>query len=395
MCKKNDVSFPLLRLALIAAVAAGVSGCSKKTEADRSAPLPAPVETALIETGPIRALRTFSGALEARASFVVSPKIGGRLEAMLVDIGDPVDRGAVVAKLDDAEYQQDLAQTEADLLVAKANLAEAQSALEIAKRAMERAKTLSDRGVASDAELDAAKSSLLAREAGVEVYQAQIIRAQATVQSARIRLGYADVKALWASDDSRRVVAERFVDEGQTVSANTPLLQIVDIDPLSGVFFVTEKDYANLRIGQRVDIRTDAFPDEAFIGRIERIAPVFRETSRQARVEISVPNSDLQLKPGMFIRADVEVQRQANATIVPAESIVTRSDEQGVCIVGPDGKSALWRPVELGIRDGKRVQISGDGLAGRVITLGQQLIEDGSAIAIAEENAEALGKTVQ
>ncbi|MCF7848743.1 MAG: efflux RND transporter periplasmic adaptor subunit [Kiritimatiellales bacterium] len=395
MRKINFISSCWLHLSFAVAVAAGVAGCSDKTDEKRSARPPAPVETARIETGPIRALRTFSGALEARAAFVVSPKIGGRLEAMLVDIGDPVARGAVVAKLDDAEYQQDLAQTEADLLVAKANLAEAQSSLEIAKRAMERARTLSERGVASDAELDAAQSGLLAKEAGVEVHEAQITRAQAAVQSAKIRLGYADVRALWAGGDTRRFVAERFVDEGQTVSANTPLLQIVAIDPLSGVFFVTERDYANLQIGQPVDIRTDAYPDGKFIGKIERIAPVFRETSRQARVEISVPNTDLKLKPGMFIRAQVEVGRHENATIVPAESIVTRADTQGVFLAASDGTIAHWRSVEVGIRNGKHVQVSGDGLTGRVITLGQQLIEDGSAIAIAEERAGAPGKTVQ
>lgn len=361
-----------------------VAGCSKDTEEqDRNRP-PAPVEVAPIETGTIRALRTFSGALEPRAQFVVSPKIGGRLEAMLVDIGDSVERGAVVARLDDAEYQQDLAQAEAELLVARANLAEAQSALEIATRAMERTKTLRERGVASEAELDSARSELLAREAGVEVRQAEIARAEAAVATARIRLGYAEVRALWADEDPSRVVAERFVDEGQTVTANTPLLQIVDIDPLSGIFYVTEKEYAYLKIGQPVELRTDAFPEKIFTGSIERIAPVFRENSRQARVEITIPNSDQHLKPGMFIRANVEVRRNEHATIVPAEAIVTRSDEQGIFIVAPDGQHAQWHPVSVDIREGGRVQLVGNELAGQVVTLGQQLIEDGSAITIAD-----------
>lgn len=362
----------------------GLAGCSERQEDRRGERPPAPVEVADIEKGPIRSLRTYSGALEPQASFIVSPKIGGRLEAMLVDIGDSVERGAVVARLDDAEYQQDMAQMEADLLVARANLGQAISALEIARRAMERAQTLSDRGVASDAELDAARSQLLAREAGVEVQQAQITRAQAAVEAARIRLGYAEVEALWADNDARRVVAERFVDEGQTVTANTPLLQIVDIDPLSGVFFVTEMEYAYLEIGQQVEVRTDAYPDRKFAGSIERIAPVFRVNSRQARVEITVPNDDLRLKPGMFIRANVEVRLEENATIVPAESIVKRSETQGIFLVTPDGQHAQWIPVSVGIRDGDRVQLIGEELEGRVVTLGQQLIESGSSITIAD-----------
>ena len=359
-----------------------LGGCSKDAQERQAQRPPAPVEVAEIETASIRALRTFSGALEPRASFVVSPKIGGRLEAMLVDIGDSVERGAVVARIDDAEYQQDCAQAEAELLVAEANLAEAGSALEIATRAMERTRTLSDRGVASDAELDSARSELLAREARVEVQQAQIARANASVATARIRLGYAEVNAQWADDDPSRVVAERFVDEGQTVTANTPLLQIVDIDPLSGVFFVTEKEYAYLKAGQSVEVLTDAYPDQTFAGTIERIAPVFRENSRQARVEIMVPNDGQHLKPGMFIRANVEVRREENATVVPSESIVTRSDMQGIFLVADDGKHARWLPVSVGIREGDRVQLVGEPLEGRVVTLGQQLIEDGSAITL-------------
>lgn len=373
---------------LAVGLASGLTGCSDHNEEQRGERPPAPVEVVEIRIGSIRALRTFSGALEARSSFIVSPKIGGRLEEMLVDIGDPVERGGVVARLDDAEYRQALAQAQAELLVARANLAEAKSALVIAERAMERTQTLFERGVASDAELDTARSSLLASEAGVEVRQAQIARSEAAVEAERIRLGYAEVQALWADADRSRVVAERFVDEGQTVTANTPLLQIVDIDPLSGVFYVTEKEYAYLKIGQQADVLTDAYADQRFTGRIERIAPVFRENSRQARVEIAVPNADQRLKPGMFIRAIVEVRRDEQAIIVPAVSIVTRSDEQGIFLVAEDGRHAAWRTVKTGIREGEQVQVMGEGLEGRVITLGQQLIEDGSEIALAE-SAEA------
>ena len=386
--QKHQTYYPVLILYLAALLA----GCSEGPGERQLERPPAPVETAAVERGLIRALRTFSGAMEARSAFVVSPKIGGRLEAMLVDIGDSVERGGVVARLDDDEYRQNLAQAQADLLVARANLVEAESALEIAKRAMERTETLSARGVASDAELDAARSELLAREAGVQVQQAQIARAEAAVEAARIRLGYAEVEALWADDDPSRVVAERYVDEGQTVGANAPLLEIVDLDPLAGVFYVTEKDYANLRIGQRAAVRTDAFPGEIFTGRIERIAPVFRQNSRQARVEIAVPNADLRLKPGMFIRADVEVRRAEDAVIVPAESIVTRSDAEGLFLVDPDGGHAVWRAVEVGIREGDRVQVTGDGIEGRVITLGQQLIQDGSAITVADNGMTPAGE---
>lgn len=370
-------------------LAAFLSGCSGPDEPAREqARPPAPVNVAGVERGPIRLLRTFSGTLESGAEFVVSPKVGGRLEAIAAQIGQPVTRGTVVARLDDDEHEQALIQTEADLLVAKANLAESKSVLEIAQREIDRTTTLFGRGVASDAELDAAKSELLATEARVQVFEAQVTRAEAAVQAAKIRIAYAQVTAAWPEGDEKRLIAERYVDAGQTIAANDPLLRIVDLDPLVGVFYVTEKDYARLTRGQQVQLATDAFPDETFEGSIAHISPVFQESSRQARVELTIPNADYRLKPGMFIRATVELDRAPDAIIVPESALVTRQDNQGVFLVGPDGASAKWQPVNLGIREGDRVQILRPVLEGNVITLGQHLIDDGSAIAIANPAAD-------
>lgn len=372
-----------------------ISGCGEDGSNARTGQRPpAPVEVAPVERGVIRELRVFSGALEASASFLVSPKVSGLLESIRVDIGDIVEPGAVVATLDDAEYQQALAQAEADLLVAKANLMESKSNLTIAQRAMERSRVLRERGVASEAEYDIAQSDLLATEAQLEVQQAQVKRAESAVQSARIQLSYTEVRALWSSgaggagDRSPRLVAERFADEGQTFNALSPLLRIVDLDPLTGVFFVSEKDYPQLSVGQSVDLETDAYPGEVFKASIERIAPVFQESSRQARIEITVPNADARLKPGMFVRSKVEVRAVDEAYIVPDVAIVKRSDTQGIFQVGEDGQSARWRTVEVGIREGKRVQIRGEDLDGQVIVLGQQLVEDGSAITVVSEQSE-------
>lgn len=360
----------------------------------RSRP-PAPVEVAEIETGLIRERRTFSGTLEASESFAVSPKVGGRIEALFYDLGDTVAQGAVVARLDDAEFQQDLASAEAERMVARANLTEAESALVIARRAIERSEALRERGVASEAELDAARSELLAQEARVEVARAGEARAEAALENARIRVGYTEVRAQWRGPGEARFVARRYADEGQNINANEPLLQIVALDPVVAVFFVTERDYRLLRPEQPVELRTDAQPGERFLGRIARIAPVFEAASRQARIEVEIPNAEAALKPGMFVRAEVELSREESAMIVPFESIERRSDVSGVFIVSEDGSRALWRPVKVGIREGDRVQVMGSGLSGRVIRLGQQLVEDGSAIMIAGPLSDTVEQAAQ
>ncbi|MGD8309132.1 MAG: efflux RND transporter periplasmic adaptor subunit, partial [Chromatiales bacterium] len=255
-----------------------------------------------------------------------------------------------------------------------------------AERDLQRVESLRERGVSSESERDLAKADQLAKQARVQVGRAEVARAEAQLETARIRLGYTEVTADWRGGDDQRIVAERYVDEGETVSANAPLLRIVELDPITGVFFVTERDYALLGPGQAASLATDAYPGEAFQGRIVRIAPVFRETTRQARVELRVANPDGRLKPGMFVRATVVLDRARDAVIVPEQALVTRDGRSGVFVVDGDGESVAWRSLQVGIRDGRQVQVLGDLAGSRVVTLGQQLLDDGSEIRVADES---------
>lgn len=340
-----------------------------------------PVETAAVERGAIEQRRTFTGTLTPHAEFVVAPKIGGRIEQLAVDLADTVSRGQVVARLDDDEYVQAVAQVQADLAVAQANLAEAEALLSIAERELVRVERLRDRGVSSESQLDVARADQLARQAHVQVTRAQVTRAQAELQSQRIRLGYTTVAASWREGAERRVVAERHVDEGETVAANAPLLRIVELDPVVAVFNVTERDYALLDTGQGVQLTTDAFPGEVFAGTITRIAPVFRESTRQARVEARVDNPALRLKAGLFVRVTVVLERIEDATIVPERALVQRDSGTGVFALSADRASVAWHPVQTGIQHGDRVQVMDPALSGEVVTLGQQLLEHGAAVA--------------
>jgi len=348
-----------------------------------------PVEVAQIRRGPIALQRTFSGELEALAEFVVAPKVSGRVVSVFGNIADTVRRGQVVAELDNDEYVQAVAQAQADLVVARANLSQAASATEIADREFKRTESLLKRGIASDSEFDAASQEKLARQAQLKVAAAQVTKAESSLETANIRLGYTKVTAGWTGGAENRVVAERYVDEGQTVAASTPLLMIVELQPIIGVVYVTERDYARLTPGQLVVLKTEAFPDEQFSGRIERIAPVFRKATRQARVEMTIDNPQYRLKPGMFIRTAVVLTRVADATIIPEQALIIRDDRNGVFMVNEDGQSVTWREVKIGIREGDRVQVEGQGLSGRVVTLGQQLLKDGSAIMIHDGQGES------
>lgn len=355
----------------------------KPTRAKREA-RPAPVVTAPVELTTITLARSFNGTLEARAEFVAAPKVSGVVVELAVDLGDTVGRGQRVAKLDDAEFRQAVALAAAELKVAEANLSEARKLLAIADRELKRIDQLSARGVSSASQRDEAQAEQLAKQAHVEVTLAEVEAAAAKLESAKIRHGYTSVNADWHGEDAERIVAERYMDAGGTVGANTPLLKIVRLAPITAVLFVTERDYAGLHKGQAADLTTDAYPKRVFAGRVERIAPVFRESTRQARVEIRVDNPDLALKPGMFVRATIALATLDQATVVPFQALTRRDDQDGLFVLSEDRTRVAWRPVEVGIREGDRVAVDGDGLHGEVVILGQQLLDDDSPVLLPE-----------
>lgn len=343
-----------------------------------------PVETAEVVIGTIEEKRSFSGTLEPSAETAVASRVGGRVSRVIVQLADTVSRGDIVVELDPAEVQQEVARAEANLAVAQARRREAENRLAIASRELERARQLADRGISSPADLDNVQAEHLVRSSALEVAKAEVSSAVAALESARIRLEDTRVRALWEEGDADRLVARRMVEEGDIVSANEPLLRVVEIDPVRAVFFVPERDYSLLQNGQAVELTTDAWPGTRFPAKIHRIAPVFQEQSRQARVEIRAENAEARLKPGMFLRATVTLQRRENTPIVPESALTRRNNTQGVFLIDEKTRTVRWREVTPGIRNAGRVEVSGDEIRGRVVSLGQQLLEDGSPVLLPE-----------
>ncbi len=380
----------LIGIAAIPFIGAFVlSGCFRETGADedrgsQKKAAPAPVEVSPILRQQIERRRTFSGTVEAGAQFVVAPKVSGRIVSLFVDISDEVSRGAVVARLDNDEFRHVVAQAEANLAVVNANVLQALAGLQIAEREHERVRALVDREIATQSELDTAEAERATQDAAVQVEQAQVLRAKAQLASAETRLDYTEITATWSDGEDGRIVAQRFVDVGDTVAANTPLFSIVKIDPVKTIITVTEGDYPHLKPGQRVEVTTDALGEKTFVGRISRIAPVFQERSRQARVELQLPNPDSLLKPGMFARAEVVLETVDDGIVVPEAAVVTRNGTTGVFVLVEKKSTVLWKEVVIGIQQGGFTQIKGVELSGRVVTLGHQLIDSESPVTVLE-----------
>jgi RND family efflux transporter MFP subunit len=339
------------------------------------------VEIAPIVEGSIRDLGIFSGTLIPKSYFTVVPKISGRIKALYVDIGDRLARNQLVALLEDEEYQQAVIQAEADLAVAKANIEEAQSALDLARKELERSESLYRKGILSNAQIDTARALANAQDSKYKVAAAQLSNREAALEGARVRLSYTRIRASWETDAGGRYVGERFVNAGAMVSSNAPILSVIELQPITAVIHVTEKDYFRLKPEQHVGLTSGAFPGAEFRGRVARIAPLLKETSREARVEVEIENPDRVLKPGMFINARIEFASRPAARIVPYSAVVTRAGRQGVFLADLEAKKAVFLPVTLGIIEGERAEILEPARAsGHVVTLGHHLLEDGTAL---------------
>ncbi|UCG46594.1 MAG: efflux RND transporter periplasmic adaptor subunit [Phycisphaerales bacterium] len=358
---------------------------SESGKAGRRAGLSVAVETRPIYKDVIRDIGVFTGSLEPKSQFVVAPKVAGWLKKLLVDVGDTVQRNQVIALLDDEEFAQQVEQARAELEVAKANAANCASDLEIARREYERAKVLREKKIASVSELDLSEAAFNASQTRHKVSLAQVAQKDAALKTAQVRLSYTKVQSFWEEGDPTRVVGERFVDEGALLQVNEPVVSILENDPLTAVVHVIERDYPKVSVGQEAVVTSDAYPGRTFAGRIARIAPLLKESSRQARVEVDVPNPDFLLKPGMFVRARVEFASREQATLIPLPALVRREGKEGIFIADTDKSKARFVPVRTGIISGEVVEILEPEVSGLVITLGNHLLEDGSAITLPDK----------
>ncbi len=344
-----------------------------------------PVEVTDIKQETIRKISQFTGTLKPSTRFVISPKIPGRLEKILVNIGDAVENGSLIAVLDGEEYSLAVAQAQAEREVSRANRQDSESAMETARRELDRVKELRLQKIASEAELDAAEARYNTARAAYEVARAQIQQREAALEAARVRLSYTRIHAGWTNGDEKRIVSERFIDAGNMLRANDPIVAIVDIDPVVARINIIESDFPEIRIGQRAIISTDAYPNRTFEGHVVRRAPVIAEESRQAVVEIEVANNELLLAPGMYVRSRIEFERKHDAIVIPASSVVRREGVRGIFIADTNTQAASFVPVETGIVEGERMEITSPDIQGLVVTLGQHLLVDGSPVRITEK----------
>lgn len=333
------------------------------------------VDTAATSRQDIVDYITAVGNLVGQATVDIQPRVAGRIDVMAVKLGDRVTKGQQVAKIEDRELQEQIRQAQANLDVNKATVTNRESDEKVAASVLSRTRTQHERGLASTQALEDAEARHSATASQVLVAKAQQSQTAARIEELKITLSNTTI--LSPVDG---FVSRRMLDVGAFAGANTVMLTVVDIGTVRLQTNLVEKGFKRVVPGVAAEVEVDAFPGEQFRGEVSRVAPVFDPATRTAVMEIEVPNPGFRLKPGMYARVKLTVDRRANALTVPRNAVVDTEGKRGVFFV-EGGQNARFREVKTGLQDNERVEIL-EGLQDgeRVITIGALALRDGDRI---------------
>ena len=337
------------------------------------------ISTVMPEHKSLADIRSFTGTLKPNSTFDLAAKVPGKLLTISGSLGDRLNPGQKIAKIDDVEYIQALQQAKADLETGKAQLLDAKISLEQAERDFDRYQKLHESKVYSDAQFDLAQSTLNSKRAIAAMREAEVARLQAVADNAATRLDDTDICAEWKS--GTRFIAKRFVDPGALIAANQPLMTVIDISSLKAEINVIERDYPKLKLKHPAVLTTDAYPGKTFSGYVANISQDLNANTRQAPVLIKIPNADNELKPGMFVRVNIEFDRRDNAVTLPREAFVKRQNRDGVFVYLKDEGVVHFVPVTTGLTVGNDIEIiEPSDIKLPVVTLGNHQLFDGTPV---------------
>ena len=345
------------------------------------------IETEIVTAAPIAGVVTATGKIlvpEDRTA-VIGPVNEGRIVKLYAGQGSKVRKGQKLAELESA----DIDQAEADYLKALADAENAKRSaaaeIKLAQQTYDRTKALYEKTVVPGKNLQSAEHDLEVAKATAENNAAST---KATLTAARrhlliLGLNDAAIDALGSKPGLAAtfslnspidgVVVERDATIGATVGTDTNVFKIIDTSRVWVDANVFEKDLPRVRVGQGVKLTVTAFPGTTFSGRVIFINSVVDPDSRTVKVRTEVPNPDGRLKPDMF--ANIEIITDVNSTAISVPQSAVLEDEGKSVVFVAEGNAYKQRQVQLGIKNGDRVEIV-DGLnsGDKVVTKGNYLL---------------------
>ena len=275
-------------------------------------------KTALVDRGPITAIVTATGTVNPVVSVQVGSQVSGKITQLMADYNSVVTKGQVLATIDPQPFQARVSQASASLKSGRGNLAKAKNMANQRKLELNRMKTLLRQQFVSQADLDLAATNFRDAQAQVEIAQAQVDQAVATLASAELDLGYTTIYS-----PVNGIVVSRNVDVGQTVAASfqTPTLFVIaqNLTQMQVDTNVSESDIGGVAEGKPASFRVDAYPKQFFEGTVTQVrnAPISIQNVVTYDVVITVDNRELKLKPGMTANVTIVTAKKENPLRVP------------------------------------------------------------------------------
>ena len=415
MSYKNETAIASLIVA--ASLLAGCGKAKDEAAAATEAPTPVMVETATL--GAIDHVVTADAVLFPINQSSVTPKISAPVKRMLVNRGDHVRVGQVIADLEssdlaaavqEAKYQYEQAQSAyatvtgatvvEDEAKARADVQSAQSAFDAAKKLYDSRAALQKEGALAQKQVDETKLQMVqaqtqletaqqhlkslngvGRQEAIRAAQAQMDAAKAHQETLAVQLSYARVVSPISG-----VVAERQVNVGETASAGMPLISVVDISQVRAIANVPAKEASSLRVGRPARV---AGPDGDIPGTVTVVSPAANANATTVEVWVQIANPGERLKPGETARVSIIAETIQNTLVVPASALLNGdAGRQKVMVISSDSV-AHERMVTVGVRQGDRVQIlSGVQPGEQVVTSGGLGLEDKAKVTIQQPKSE-------
>jgi HlyD family secretion protein len=285
--------------------------------------------TEKVTRGDIVSSITATGAVNAVTTVLVGTQVSGTIKNIYVDFNSPVKKGQLIAQIDPAIFEAQVAQARANVLSAKANVEKAVVALADARRTLNRQRALFAKNLIARSDVDAAETAYDTAGTQVSAAKAQLSQTEAALHIAETNLRYTRIES-----PVNGIVVSRNVDTGQTVAASfqTPTLFNIaqDLTKMQIDSSVAEADIGKIRVGQPVEFTVDAYPDSPFKGNVSEIrnAPITVQNVVTYDVVVKVDNSELKLKPGMTANVSIIVSSKNGVLRVPNAALRFRPAEK-------------------------------------------------------------------
>jgi membrane fusion protein, multidrug efflux system len=395
---------------LLSACAGGGSGKAKASGPPEKETA-VPVEVFTVASRTLRRTVEAVGSLFPYDEVVVSSEVDGRAEKVLVDVGDQITKGQTLVEILPTEFKLAADQQQALLEQARAKLGATGRDVEVsdptqtagvkkaaadlanAKQKYERSKTLAEQGLIPRQTFEEDEANYKAVQATYDLAVQDVRNLQAAVRQERALLDLADKKlrdtAILAPFGG--YVKERNVTVGQYLKVQTPVMTIVNVDPIRARLKVPEKMAAWVPVGQMMNLSVEAYPDRTFSGKIWRINPSVDPQTRTFDAEALIDNHQGTLKPGFFVKANIPSTRMDQVLFVPQKALSYAYGIYKVYAITKQNK-LKEREVKLGDRVGDDAEIlegieQGDRLA--LPAEGQDLaLKDGASIKVVTEAGE-------